>query len=223
MLERILEPEVMDCEQEAIDYDAMDFTDVNTDFAELAISLASDTAKILDVGTGTARIPIIISNLRPDCSILAIDMAKSMLNLAQKNIDDANKTGQIKLRLADGKKMPFSSGEFDLIISNSLVHHLSDPLSFFLEIKRVLKPQGNILIRDLFRPETESQLEQILQEANLDYNPHHKKLFRDSLYAAFTMGEIANIANKAGLNNAKIYQSSNRHWTLKIINNKLNI
>lgn len=91
MLTRILEPEIMDSPQEAIDYDAMDFTDVNTDFANLAVTLIPEKAKILDIGTGTARIPIIITNLCHHCQIFAIDMAKSMLTIAQKNIDNANK------------------------------------------------------------------------------------------------------------------------------------
>jgi ubiquinone/menaquinone biosynthesis C-methylase UbiE len=218
MIERILEPEVMDSEQEAMDYDSMDFTDVNTDFAQLAINLAPHQAKILDVGTGTARIPIIITNLRPDCQIIAVDMAKSMLTLAQKNVDLANKNNQIKLSVADAKNLPFSSGDFDLVISNSLVHHLPNPLPFFQEVKRVLKPTGSVLIRDLLRPETVSQLEDIVNQANLNYNPLQEKLFRDSLYASFTLDEITNFAQTSGLNHAKIYQSSNRHWTLRIEN-----
>ncbi len=221
MIQRILEPEVMDSEQEAIDYDSMDFTEVNTDFAQLAITLAPNQTKILDVGTGTARIPIIISNLRPNCQIIAVDMAKSMLTIAQKNVDTANRNNQIKLALADAKNLPFPSGEFDLVISNSLVHHLPDPLPFFQEVKRVLKPFGSVLIRDLLRPETVSQLEEIVNQANLNYNPHQEKLFRDSLYASFTLDEVTNFVHTAGLNHAKIYQSSNRHWTLEIINYKL--
>lgn len=39
-MERILEPEVMDDREEAIEYDAMDFTEVNTNFAKEAVQLA---------------------------------------------------------------------------------------------------------------------------------------------------------------------------------------
>ena len=84
MLKRILEPEVMDNEQEAIDYDAMDFAEFNNAFAQLAIQLISEKAKVLDVGTGTARIPIIITQLRPQWQIIATDLAKSMLEIGAK-------------------------------------------------------------------------------------------------------------------------------------------
>lgn len=110
--------------------------------------------------------------------------------------------------------MSYLTHEFDLVISNSLVHHLPNPLPFFQEIKRVLKPSGKVLIRDLLRPQTLSQLEQIIQQANLDYNPHQEKLFRDSLHAAFTIDEITQFVTQAGFVNFKIYQSSPRHWTL---------
>lgn len=48
-MERILEPEVMDDREEAIEYDAMDFTEVNTNFAKEAVQLAGMNARVLDV------------------------------------------------------------------------------------------------------------------------------------------------------------------------------
>ena len=214
MLKRILEPELMDDEQEAIDYDAMDFTEVNNSFAQLAIQLISERGKVLDIGTGTARIPIIIAQLRPQWQIIATDLAKSMLEMGAKNIENLGKKSQIKLEFADAKKMPYATAEFDLVIANSLVHHLPDPLPFFQETKRVLKAGGGILIRDLLRPETEAKIEKIVQQADLDYNPHQQKLFRDSLHAAFTLEEIKQIVNQVGIENVRIYQSSDIHWTI---------
>lgn len=88
-MERILEPEVMDTAEEAIEYDAMDFKEVNAAFAELAIDLAPFQATVLDAGTGTARIPILICQQRPDWQIIAIDLAKSMLEIGEKNVKQA--------------------------------------------------------------------------------------------------------------------------------------
>jgi ubiquinone/menaquinone biosynthesis C-methylase UbiE len=214
MLERILEPEVMDSDTEAQEYDAMDFTEVNIDFAQLASTLQGETAKVLDIGTGTARIPLILSDFRPQWQITAIDLAPSMLKLAQTNLEKAQKTKQIKLELIDGKAMPYADRSFDLVISNSLVHHLPDPLTFFAEVKRVVKPQGSVLIRDLLRPESLRELEAIIQEANLGYSPHQEQLLRDSLQAALTVAEIQAIVNQISWKNVKVDRSSRRHWTL---------
>ncbi|WP_066121977.1 class I SAM-dependent methyltransferase [Geminocystis sp. NIES-3709] len=218
-MDRILEPEVMDNDIEAYEYDQMDFTEVNTDFALLASKLGRNEGKVLDIGTGTARIPIILSDLCPKWHITAVDLAESMLKLARQNIKKASKSEQITLTLVDGKKMSYEDNTFDLVISNSLVHHIPNPLDLFYEIDRVVKPDGNILIRDLLRPVSENDIEEIVTEANLDYNPRQKQLFKDSLRAALTIMEIENILWQIGWHNAQIYQSSPRHWT--IINIKL--
>jgi ubiquinone/menaquinone biosynthesis C-methylase UbiE len=212
-MERILEPEVMDDREEAIEYDAMDFTEVNTNFAKEAVQLAGINATVLDVGTGTARIPIIICQLRPRWQITAIDMADSMLEIAQKNILDANCQKQIKLEKVDAKNLPYQSEQFDLVISNSLIHHLRDPLPFLQEIKRVLKPDGGIFLRDLFRPDSEEIIEVMVREIDPNFSPRQAQLFKDSLHAAFTLAEIKDLVKQAGLENVKIYQSSERHWT----------
>lgn len=216
MIDRILEPEVMDNEIEAYEYDQMDFTEVNTDFALLASKLGKKQAKVLDIGTGTAQIPIIVSDLCPHWHITAVDLAESMLKLASQNIKKAGKSRQITLTLVDGKKMPYDNHSFDIVMSNSLVHHIPNPLDLFTEIDRVVKTNGSILIRDLLRPESENDIEEIVKQADLDYNPRQKKLFHDSLHAALTLTEIKEIVSEIGWHHAQVYQSSSRHWTLKI-------
>lgn len=214
-MERVLEPEVMDTVEEAIEYDAMNFAEVNAAFAELAISIVPLKAKVLDAGTGTARIPILICQQRPDWQIIAIDLAKSMLEIGEKNVKQAGLEKQIKLELTDAKQMPYQTHFFDAVISNSLVHHLPEPLTFFREIKRVLKPNGAILIRDLIRPSNKEIIERLVEDIGADYDEHQKKLFFDSLQAALTLEEVKELVTEAGLQDVKIYQSSDRHWTIE--------
>lgn len=217
-MQRILESELMDTQEEATEYDAMDFTEVNNAFAREVIELVNDRTEpleLLDIGTGTARIPILISQQRPQWQIKAIDMAQSMLKIGKKNVADAGLEKQIVLEFVDAKQMPYPDANFDLVISNSLVHHLPNPLSFFQEIARVLKPAGAILIRDLIRPESESIINALVDEIGLEYNDRQKQLFRDSLHAAFTLDEVEKLIQAAGLQNVRVYQSSDRHWTAK--------
>ena len=214
-MERILEPEVMDTEAEAMEYDAMDFTEVNTAFAQRAVGLGPVIGRVLDLGTGTARIPILIAQARPGWEIIAIDLAKSMLAIAEKNVVHADLQNQIQLQFIDAKNLPYESCSFDGIISNSLIHHLPDPLPFFRELKRVLKPQGFLLLRDLIRPTTPAIADSMVEEIGLEYNSHQAQLFRDSLLAAFTLSEIHALVKKVGLSDVRIYQSSERHWTIE--------
>ncbi|WP_347239027.1 class I SAM-dependent methyltransferase [Cyanobacterium stanieri] len=214
-MDRTLEPEVMDNEEEAMEYDAMDFKEVNRDFALLVSEITPQNSLILDLGTGTARIPIIFSQMRPDCQIRAIDLAPSMLKIAQKNIDLARKNSQIKLELADSKKLNYEDNSFDVVMSNSLVHHIPNPFDLFQEIDRVVKPEGKVIIRDLLRPTSSQEVIDIVAQANLDYSPRQKQLFQDSLHASLTIEEVKTIIHKLQWQKVNIYQSSNRHWTLE--------
>ena len=212
-MQRVTEPEVMDSPQEAIEYDAMDFSDVNTAFAERAIELGPSQGMILDAGTGTARIPILMCQRRPQWQITGIDLAQSMLDVGQKNIEYSGLQDHIKLELVDAKQLPYPDACFDMVVSNSLVHHLPDPLPFLLELKRVLKSNGAILMQDLIRPDSQERLNAIVEKVVADCNAHQQQLFRDSLHAAFTLDEVSELLQQAGLEGVKVYQSSERHWT----------
>jgi ubiquinone/menaquinone biosynthesis C-methylase UbiE len=213
-LPRILEPEVMDSWEEAVEYDEMDFTEVNTAFAKSVLELGPNfEANVLDVGTGTARIPLLIASRCPQWQIWGIDLAKSMLQLGMRHVKDAGLEQQILLETVDAKKMPYPDGQFQMVISNSLVHHLPEPLPFFHEVARVLQPQGAILIRDLIRPANVEIMETLVASIGAEYNEQQKKLFRDSLNAALTLDEVHDLIKQANLSDVKVYQSSDRHWT----------
>jgi ubiquinone/menaquinone biosynthesis C-methylase UbiE len=215
MLERVLEPEVMDDWQEATAYDAMDFSAVNRDFALTAIDLHPHAVRVLDIGTGTAQIPIILCQEKSCYQVLAVDLAQSMLVLGRRNVEAAGLLQQIRLELADGKNLPYPNWEFDLVISNSLVHHLPAPFSFFCEVARLVKPNGAVLIRDLLRPDSTAEIDRIVAAAG-DYGVRQQQLFRDSLAAALTLTEIRELLTAAGMTNYQLSQSSERHWSLAI-------
>jgi ubiquinone/menaquinone biosynthesis C-methylase UbiE len=223
-MDRILEPEIMDTWLEATAYDAMDLAVVNSAFAADAIALDPHAVKILDVGTGTARIPILMCQQQPQYLITAVDLAQSILIVGQRNIEEAGLIQRIRLERIDAKRMPYPDLEFDTIVSNSLVHHLPDPLSFFQQIKRLIKPHGAILIRDLIRPEQDSRVDELVSKIGGDYDDRQQQLFRDSLKAALTLAEVQDLIDRVGLPQVKLSQSSDLHWTIErkgssIINN----
>ncbi|AFY90246.1 class I SAM-dependent methyltransferase [Chroococcidiopsis cubana CCALA 043] len=213
---RILEPEVMDSWEEAVEYDAMDFVEVNTAFAQTASELCRmDTAKVLDAGTGTARIPIILSQMHPHWQIWGIDLAENMLKLGFQSVKAAGLQERISLEIVDAKRLPYPDDYFDLIISNSLVHHLPNPLPFLQELKRVLQPKGAICIRDLIRPSDAATIDRLVEGIGTEYSDRQKDLFRDSLHAAFTIDEVEQLVTQAEIPGVRIYQSSDRHWTVE--------
>ncbi|NEP42152.1 MAG: methyltransferase domain-containing protein [Okeania sp. SIO2H7] len=140
-------------------------------------------------------------------------LPQNMLIIGDKNIKDAGLEARIKLELVDAKNLPYLDCNFDAAISNSILHHLPEPLPFWQELKRVLKPGGGILIRDLLRPENEEITEEFVNKYAADSNEHQRALFRDSLKAAFTVDEVKEMIKAVSLEGVKIYQSSDRHWT----------
>lgn len=213
MLDRILEPEVMDSAEEARDYDAMDHRAVNEVFVTDLLALRPGPESVLDVGTGTAQIPIELCCRAPGLHIIGIDMSEQMLTLGRHNVERAGLGPRVRLRLADAKKLPFESEAFDAVISNSIVHHLPEPGPALAEMVRVCRPGGVLFVRDLVRPADEAELKRLVELYAAGANAHQRQLFADSLHAALTLAEIRDLVQSAGFSADTVHASSDRHWT----------
>jgi len=222
MLDRILEPEVMDSAAEAHDYDTMDHSHVNqlfvSDFLDgRGAGGEGVPLSVLDVGTGTAQIPIALCQQHPTVHVVAIDMAQHMLRVGQANVERAGFADRIRLQLCDAKRMPFADASFDAVISNSIVHHIPEPAAVFAEMTRVVKPAGILFVRDLLRPTDESALQGFVQKYAGDANAHQQQMFADSLHAALTLDEVRAIVTRLGFDAATVQQTSDRHWTWRAV------
>jgi SAM-dependent methyltransferase len=113
MLQRVLEPEVMDTPEEARDYNNMDHSRVNIAFVDDLLRAGFTGGDVLDLGTGTALIPIEIVKRGLECRIMAADAAIAMLERARLNLEIAGMTRVIQLSHCDAKGMPYASGMFD--------------------------------------------------------------------------------------------------------------
>src|SRR5262245_50698379 len=124
MLPRVLEPEVMDSEAEARDYDAMDHSQVNrvfaADFLTFCAGAEVRAPEVLDVGTGTAQIPIELCRQHGTIRVVAVDLARHMIDRACRNLDQAGLAGRVRAQLCDAKGLPFADGSFAAVMSNSI-------------------------------------------------------------------------------------------------------
>ncbi len=237
MLNRILEPEVMDSADEAADYDAMDHSEVNRHFVDdLIASIAnsefriqnSQTASstddfsfcilnsaldILDLGTGTALIPIELCKKFPDCRVMAADAAVSMLEVARYNVEVNSLTERIELAHVDAKDLLFGDAMFDVVMSNSIIHHIPAPIHVLREAVRVTKPGGLLFFRDLLRPSTESELQHLVTTYTAGANDHQQRMFSESLHAALLLDEIRGLVTSLGFVADSVQQTTDRHWT----------
>jgi len=214
MLIRILEPEVMDTPEDARDYDAMDHSAVNRAFvADFLLAFPNGSGRILDVGTGTARIPIELAKQSPHVQIVAIDLAEEMLILARKNVSEAGFGEPIRIERANGRNLEYATASFAAVVSNSIVHHIPDPFDCLAEIVRVCAPGGQIFVRDLLRPKTSEELQHLVRTYAAGANPQQRQLFSQSLHAALTLEEVQALVGRLGFGYECVRRTSDRHWT----------
>lgn len=221
MLPRVLEPEVMDSAAEAIDYDSMDHSEVNRRFVDHLLECPTaaegtelQPVRVLDVGTGTALIPLELCARNLPIQVTAIDLAAHMLQLGQRNVTRVGLQSRIKLEEVDAKRLPYPDEAFDWVISNSIVHHIPDPVLVVREMARVLKPGGLLFVRDLLRPNDLPTLKHLVATYAGDANAHQQQMFDDSLHAALTLKEVQVLLTVAGLPPEWVTQTTDRHWTI---------
>jgi ubiquinone/menaquinone biosynthesis C-methylase UbiE len=136
-----------------------------------------------------------------------------MLKLARKNIERAGFNDRIDVQLVNGRKMPYADGQFSALISNSIIHHIPNPVDCFAEIVRVAAPNATIFLRDLYRPSSIEELDALVAEHAAGANAHQKKLFGDSLHAALTLEEVQSIVQSFGFDPNEVRLTTDRHWT----------
>jgi ubiquinone/menaquinone biosynthesis C-methylase UbiE len=215
MLQRLLEPEVMDSDADAREYDAMDHAAVNAQFVSDLLAVLGNLAgqlRVLDLGTGTAQIPIELCRSAPQIHITAIDAAESMLALARENTVAAGLDDRITLVRADAKQF-VTVRVFDVVISNSILHHIPEPRDVIAAAIGAAKPGGRQFHRDLCRPRDESELERLVSTYTADATPYQRRLFADSLRAALTLEEMRGIVVEFGFPRESVQMTSDRHWT----------
>ncbi|MBN1909703.1 MAG: class I SAM-dependent methyltransferase [Pirellulales bacterium] len=213
-LTRVLEREAMDSRAEAVGYDTMDHSGVNRVFVDDLLAVDSHADEVLDLGTGTAQIPIELCGRSERFRVVAVDAAGHMLRVAAENVDAAGLTERIQLARVDAKALPYADSRFPVVMSNSLLHHLAEPELALREAWRVLAPGGLLFFRDLVRPADEATLRRLLELYVADDTPHQRQMFEDSLRAALSLDEVRNLVQTLSLNPNGVQLTSDRHWTL---------
>ncbi len=213
-MERELEPEVMDTAGESDAYDAMDHSAANAAFVDRLVELAA-TGRMLDIGTGPGHVPPLVCDRIADAHVVGIDLARTMLVHARRRAQSSAFASRIEYRHADGKRLDFPNASFDVVFSNTVLHHIPEPVQLLREARRVLRPGGALLIRDLFRPETPERARELVRLHATNETSEQQELLRASLHASLTPDELRTAADAAGFGNAELVVDSDRHMSLQ--------
>jgi ubiquinone/menaquinone biosynthesis C-methylase UbiE len=217
-MKRVLEPEIMDNQEQVIAYAGADFSDSNQRFVDLLFQeYRSKLKNILDIGCGPADVPIRIIQRNPAVKITAIDASRQMIRQAKQAVKKNGFEKNINTLLGRVPGLKLNKYTFDTIISKDLLHHLPDPQVFWEELKRLMRlnrQATGIFIMDLFRPRSKAIAKQIVEAVSKDEAEILKNDFYYSLLAAFTVDEIRDQLKQAKIK-LKVEQVSERHMLIK--------
>ena len=170
----------------------------------------SNSAWGLDVGTGPGQIPIKILTWRPGLKMIGLDRSPTMLACARRNAEQAGVSGRLALLVGDGHSLPFPDRAFALVICNSVLHHARAPVEMLREIFRVADGSAPVLIRDLRRP-SRPFLQWHLWRHGRHYDGWMRRLFDDSVRAAYTLDELEGFLGQAQFPAARVFRFRGAH------------
>jgi SAM-dependent methyltransferase len=215
---RIPEPELMDDIDQALAYDAADFSRAHNRRVDIFRELAPPqalTGSTLDLGCGSGDLDFRILSALPEISILGVDGAQAMIDLANKR---ATQDPKLKSRVSficrfiPSEDLPL--GPWQTIMSNSFLHHLHDPQILWGTVKRLAAPETYIFISDLRRPDTESEAQRIVNDLASQENQIIKRDFYNSLLAAFEVAEVEHQLALAQIKGLEVNQLDDIHLTV---------
>ncbi len=213
-MQRRPEPELMEDLKQAVAYSQADFSDPHNMFIEKFGTCFSDPnlkSNVLDIGCGPADITIRFAHAYPDCQIDGVDGSSNMLQRGEEAISKSGLTGRIDLIEGILPQAELPKLKYDVIISNSLLHHLHNPDVLWEFIKRYSQKKTRVFIMDLLRPDNPETVANLV-DIYADNEPKIlRQDFYNSLCAAFTPVEVQKQLVTARLDQFKIEIISDRH------------
>jgi ubiquinone/menaquinone biosynthesis C-methylase UbiE len=213
-MERVLEPELMTDEQQALAYAKADFSTSNQWYVEHLLADCPDQlGNILDIGCGPGDVMLRLASARPSVRITAIDGSNAMIELARKAVQSAGLQQRVTPLQGYVPGLPLEERSFDAILSKDLLHHLPDPMVLWSEARRLGRSGAAIYVMDLMRPESPQAAHNVVETVAPNELPILKADFYASLCAAFTLEERKGQVKQSGLP-LQVAQVSDRHMVI---------
>ena len=211
--QRIPEPEPMNDAEEAQAYATADFSDVNQAFVDCLLTFVGplEQADALDMGTGPGDIPLRVLRERGGWRITGVDVSEAMLDIARAAAEQAGAGGSLTFIQADAKGTPLPDASFDVIFSNSILHHVTETGRFWSEIARLARPGATVFLRDLARPAGADLARRIVQQYAGEESGLLQEEYYRSLLSAYTPEEVRSQLDAAGLTSLTVEKITDRH------------
>jgi cyclopropane fatty-acyl-phospholipid synthase-like methyltransferase len=214
-MKRTLEPELMDDPEQALAYARADFTQENQGFVDRFREYFPEFTEghILDVGCGPGDIPIRFAWAFPACRVTGVDASTPMVRLAEEAVQKAGLSDRITFRCERFQNFA-GANIVEAVISNSLLHHVPNPLQFWHKLRLAVKPGSPVLVMDLLRPDSPEEAQVIVDRYAAQEPEILRRDFYRSLLASFTEDEVAAQLAEMNLSRLMIDVVDDRHWVV---------
>jgi ubiquinone/menaquinone biosynthesis C-methylase UbiE len=211
-MKRILEPELMVDEHQVRAYAQADFEIPHQNFIQRLSAWINEpdfSGTALDLGCGPGDISYRFAKAFPLSTLHAVDGSQPMLNLALAALSHELAP---RLHFIQGllPTVILPQSDYEIIFSNSVLHHLADPQALWKTIKNYAKPGTRIIIMDLLRPANLVVAQKMVQDYTANEPEILQRDFYHSLLAAFSLEEISTQLAQADLQ-LQLEQISDRH------------
>jgi len=101
------------------------------------------TDRVLDVGCGTGDLLRQLRGSHPGARLVGVDPAPEMLDVARQKLP-----ATVELKSAWADRLPYADDSFDVVVSCNALHHMRDPVAALIEMRRVLRDGGDLVLTD---------------------------------------------------------------------------
>ena len=214
-MKRRPEPELMDSEAQTVAYAEADFNESNTLFTEFFMRRFPDLPEqgwLADLGCGPGDITLRLAGRLPGWNVTGIDAGANMLQRARELLASQPAASNVSFRHAYLPDPTLPPRAWDAVVSNSLLHHLPEPMTLWECVRQLGVPGAAVQVMDLARPKDEAQASDLVDRYTADAPEILREDFFNSLLAAYTPAEVSGQLARAGLGYLDIETPSDRHW-----------
>lgn len=187
-MKRIVEPELMIDPAQVQSYYKNDRSQIKHLFKVAYLTVKKQVpATMVDLGCGPGDLTEEMASIHPTTQITGVDNSAEMLALTTDH-DNVRYTLQSITDVTE---------HYERVISSLTLHHFHDPMQFWNSIKRIAPK--DVFVLDFIRPETEEELQEILEFREPYLDDLFRQDFENSLRACFTIKELEQQVADAGL------------------------